>query len=101
MNEYTSNQLNRLNEIFDVFKDLEIPNVLLKIRRVGMDMCFPLLLLSIGADPIKDLVELRSVSYKFNYLFFDLALFILLISYFPMIVWFFYKALRESIDKYW
>jgi len=101
MNEFTLNQFSKLDEIFEVFKDLVIPNILLKIKRVGTDMCFPLVLLAIGADPIKDLVELRPVKYQFNYLFFDLALFILFISFLPMIVWFFYKALRESIDKYW
>ncbi|GAS80368.1 hypothetical protein [Paenibacillus amylolyticus] len=99
LGEYTKRELNKLNDL--LFQDIQFPDTILKIRDVGFELVFPLLLLAIGSDPIKDLIDLKPIIYKINYLFFDIALFTLFIAMVPMFVWMFYIGIKESIKKYW
>ncbi|MFL1673603.1 hypothetical protein [Paenibacillus dendritiformis] len=98
LNELAKKELNKLE---DMFQGIEFPKSLLKIRDFGFELVFPLLLLTLGADPIKDFIELKPIIIKVNYLFFDIALFVLFVSLVPMFLWMFYRVIKESIKNYW
>lgn len=83
-------------KVWGIFKGIEYPNWIVQVRILGGKLVFPLLILTMGADPIKDLVELKPINYSFNYLFFDLALFILFISIIPTLIWMFYIRLNDK-----
>jgi hypothetical protein len=98
LENYTKKELEGLNRIFE---GIQFPKFINDIRRYGGELFFPLVLLAIGADPIGDLVKLQPVSYQFNYIFFDIAIFILFVSFIPSFIWMFYVGLKDSVKNYW
>jgi len=93
---YTKKELEVLNRIIPSIK---YPSSITKIREFGLELFFPLVLFAIGVDPIKDIIELKSPQFSFNYLFFDLALFILILAHIPTFIWVFYVGLKDELKK--
>lgn len=91
-------ELESLNRIFD---GIQFPKIINDFRKYGGELFFPLVLLSIGADPIGDLVKLQPISYQVKYIFMDIALFIVFVSFIPSFIWMFYIELKNSIKNYW
>lgn len=78
-----------------IFKGVDFPPIIIKLKEVGFDLVFALLLLAIGVDPIKDLISLTKTTYSLNYLFLDLALLFSILSFLPMLVFAIYEKSKR------
>ncbi|MFO1446157.1 hypothetical protein KDN24_23730 [Bacillus sp. Bva_UNVM-123] len=76
-------------------KDVEFPDIILKMKEIGFELVFALLLLAIGIDPLKDLTELKKPTFSINYLFLDLAIIFVFLSILPMIGWYIYQKYKK------
>lgn len=57
-----------------VFKDIDFPPLIIRMRNAGFDLVFIFLLLAMVMDPIKDILAMERPQYSINYLFLDLAI---------------------------
>lgn len=78
-----------------LMKDINFPDIILKMKEIGFELVFALLLLTIGIDPLKDLTELKKPTFSINYLFLDLAIIFVFLSILPIIGWYIYQKYKK------
>ncbi|GKV57201.1 hypothetical protein NCCP2222_31480 [Sporosarcina sp. NCCP-2222] len=84
---------------FENWLQVEFPEKIILLRTWGFELVFALILLSLGADPIKDLMELKTPVYQVNSLFLELAILFAVLSVLPMFIYYaFDKWKRTSIE---
>lgn len=68
---------------FETMLKVELPEKIVRLRTWGFELVFALLLLSVGVDPIKDLMDMKAPVYGINSLFLELAILFIVLSLLP------------------
>ncbi|MEZ7173040.1 hypothetical protein [Sporosarcina sp. OR05] len=80
---------------FEKLLKIELPEKIIRLRTWGFELVFALLLLSIGADPIKDLMDMKIPVYRINMLFLELAILFIVLSVLPMFIYLFIEKWKR------
>lgn len=80
---------------FETMLKVELPEKITRLRTWGFELVFALLLLSIGADPIKDLMDMKVPVYRINTLFLELAILFIVLSVLPMFIYLFIEKWKR------
>lgn len=81
---------------FENWLRVEFPEKIILLRTWGFELVFALILLSLGADPIKDLMELKTPVYQVNALFLELAILFAILSVLPMFLYYAFDKWKSS-----
>ncbi|MBB4825428.1 allantoate deiminase [Sporosarcina luteola] len=84
---------------FETWLQVEFPEKIIRLRTWGFELVFALILLSLGADPIKDLMDLKTPVYQINSLFLELAVLFTILSVLPMLFYYLFDKWRRTYPE--
>jgi hypothetical protein len=82
----------------DFFEAYQLPLWIKKIFDAGIELSFICVLASVGVSCVTDFIELKIRVPKFNMVYIDLALAILVFSVLPGVIWIQYKEFNKDLD---